>query len=139
MRIFITIFILVLTVLPTMALAESPASVKGLAWLTGCWANVGGEGGSGEQWTRPAGKTLFGINRTVRNTETVAYEFMQIRETGTGRIEFVAMPSGQTGATFLMVRLTDREVVFENPEHDFPQRIIYRLDVDGNLKASIEG
>jgi hypothetical protein len=136
---FITIYALALMGLPITALAESQASVEGLAWLTGCWANVGGEDGSGEQWTRPAGKTLFGINRTVRNSATVAYEFMQIRETGAGRIEFIAMPSGQAGATFLMMRLTDHEVVFENPEHDFPQRIIYRLEADGNLKARIEG
>ena len=32
-----------------------------------------------------------------------------------------------------------RKVVFENPEHDFPQRIIYQLDDDGNLAGRIEG
>ncbi len=139
MKAFMTLFFSVLMGFCVPALAENPASVKTLAWLAGCWANVGGEDGSGEQWTKPAGKTLFGINRTVRNAETVAFEFMQIRETGTGKMEFIAKPSGQTGATFLMVQLTDREVVFENPEHDFPQRIIYRLDDDGNLKGRIEG
>ena len=30
-------------------------------------------------------------------------------------------------------------VVFENPQHDFPQRIIYRLEKDGSLLARIEG
>jgi hypothetical protein len=29
--------------------------------------------------------------------------------------------------------------VFENLEHDFPQRILYWLDVDGRLHARIEG
>lgn len=32
-----------------------------------------------------------------------------------------------------------KKVVFENREHDFPQRIIYWLDDDGSLRARIEG
>jgi len=139
MKLSSTVLVSILIGLSTPALAENAASVNELAWLTGCWANFEGEAGSGEQWTKPAGKSLFGINRTVRNSETVAFEFMQIRETGTGQIEFIARPSGQTGATFIMVRLSGNEVVFENPDHDFPQRIIYRLEADGDLKASIEG
>ena len=38
-----------------------------------------------------------------------------------------------------MVRLSEGEVVFENPGHDFPQRIIYSLKAGGNLEARIEG
>ena len=75
--------------------------------LTRSGASVGGEAGSVEQWTSPAGKTLFGVSRTVRNSETVAHEFLQIRETETGEIEYIAKPSGQTEATFLMVRLSE--------------------------------
>ena len=30
-------------------------------------------------------------------------------------------------------------MVFENPTHDFPQRVIYRLDDAGVLRARIEG
>ena len=35
--------------------------------------------------------------------------------------------------------MSDRRVVFENPEHDFPQRILYWLDDDDMLHARIEG
>ena len=119
--------------------ADEPSSVEDLAWLAGCWASVGREAGSGEQWTVPAGHTLLGISRTVVNSKTAAYEFLQIRETENGEIEYVAAPSGQAEATFLMVRLSESEVVFENPDHDFPQRIIYRLKADGILEARIEG
>ena len=31
------------------------------------------------------------------------------------------------------------EVVFENLQHEFPQRVIYRFEPPVNLKASIEG
>jgi len=29
--------------------------------------------------------------------------------------------------------------VFENPQHDFPQRISYKLNPDGTLLAAIDG
>ena len=56
-----------------------------------------------------------------------------------GGLDFIASPSGQTQSTFQLHTLSDREVIFENPQHDFPQRIIYRLAADGVLKARIEG
>ncbi len=139
MKVFITLVASLLMGLPSVAPAAESESVQNVAWLAGCWASVGGEAGSGEQWTVPAGRTLLGVSRTVQNSKTVAYEFLQIRETDAGEIEYIAKPSGQTEATFLMVRLSEREAVFENPGHDFPQRIIYRLKADGNLEASIEG
>lgn len=120
------------------ALAAPSSSVQDLAWMSGCWASVGGEPGSGETWIPPAGGTLLGVSRTVKGGKTVAHEFMQIRETGPGQIAFIALPSGQKEASFPLVRLSGQEAVFENPQHDFPQRVIYRRDGD-LLNARIEG
>ena len=119
--------------------AAPPPSVQALSWMSGCWASVGGEAGSGEMWTSPAGGTLLGLSRTVKGGRTVAHEFMQIRETAPGQIAFIAMPSGQSEASFPLKSFSEREVVFENPEHDFPQRVIYRLDSKGGLAGRIEG
>lgn len=121
------------------ARAQDGASLEDLAWLAGCWASVGGETGSMEQWMPPAGGIMLGMSRTVRNSQTVAYEYMQIRQSGDGRIHYTAMPSGQPAASFALLGMGESEVVFENPEHDFPQRIIYRLKPGGRLEASIEG
>jgi hypothetical protein len=119
--------------------ADPPVPIERLAWLAGCWESVGGEPGSGEQWTPPAGDTLLGVNRTVRGGRTVAYEFLRIRRLDDGRLAYVALPSGQRETTFPLLTATERAVVFENLEHDFPQRVVYALD-DGNvLRARIEG
>ena len=40
---------------------------------------------------------------------------------------------------FTAVRVTEREAIFENPTHDFPTRITYRLQADGGLLAVAEG
>ena len=123
---------------PSAARADADPAAA-LAWLAGCWASEGGEPGSGEQWMPPAGGTLLGMSRTVAKGRTVAHEFMQVREVEPGRLAFIANPSGQAQATFPVKSLGERSVVFENPTHDFPQRVIYRLDESGVLRARIEG
>jgi len=123
------------------AVAAGPPAAKptvaALAWLSGCWLGTGDEE-TMEQWMKPAGGTMLGMSRTVADGRTVAYEFIVLRERD-GAVYYVARPSGQEEASFKLVRSNEREAVFENPEHDFPQRITYRLWPDGSLEAAIEG
>lgn len=114
------------------------ADIQSLAWLTGCWAQEGAEPGTVEMWMKPAGGAMLGMSRTVRKGVTATHEFMQIRSEAQALV-FIAQPSNQPTATFTAVRVVDREIVFENPAHDFPQRVIYRLKAPGVLAARIEG
>ena len=120
--------------------AQSPkTSVSDLAWLSGCWESNRNGREINEQWMKPAGQTMLGMGRTVSKGKTVEYEFVQIREDGDGSIYYVAKPSGQSEASFKLIKYQNREATFENPEHDFPQRVIYRLEPDGSLFARVEG
>jgi hypothetical protein len=96
------------------------------------------EPGSIEQWMAPAGGTLFGVSRTVRQGTTRAHEFMQIRDTAEGLV-FIARPSGQAEGAFVVERVAPRSVAFHNPAHDFPQRVIYESPDDNTLDVRIEG
>ena len=127
------------TLLTSAVAAVQAATVSELDWLAGCWASETGERGSGEHWTAPAGGTVLGMSRTVRDGRTVAHEFLRIATADGGSLTLTAQPSGQAQAVFELERLGDREVAFANPRHDFPQRIVYRLDAGGVLRASIEG
>jgi len=84
------------------------------------------------------GNSMLGMNRTVRNDSLVGYELVIIRE-GSNGLVFEAHPSGQPTAFFPALVLSDTLVVFENPEHDFPQRIGYELSGADSLMAWIEG
>ena len=123
--------------------AEAPAppaqatGVEALGWISGCWARGGGESQTEEHWMKPAGGTMLGMSRTVRGGKTTEYEFLQIRVVN-GKVAYVAKPSGQAEATFPVKTMTDSEIVFEDPMHDFPQRIIYRKTA-GGVTARIEG
>jgi len=112
-------------------------TVDQFTWLTGCWTMTRGESVVEEQWLKPLGGTLMGISRTVKGGRTVEHEFLQIREVD-GRIAYVAKPSGQAEATFPLKTFSDGEMTFENPAHDFPQRIMYRRTAEG-VTARVEG
>jgi hypothetical protein len=115
------------------------SDVGRLAWLAGCWSAEGAEPGSGEQWMPLAGGSLLGMSRTVRQQKTVAFEFMRIAQAPDGQVTFFAQPSGKPPVGFPARSLDDTEVVFENLDHDFPQRVIYRFVAPAQLRARIEG
>ncbi|MDQ3696790.1 MAG: DUF6265 family protein [Gemmatimonadota bacterium] len=52
---------------------------------------------------------------------------------------YAARPSDQSAAEFISERIGVGDVVFTNPAHDYPQRIIYRRAGSDSLKARIEG
>ena len=120
--------------------AETPkTTIDDLAWLSGCWESNRNGREINEQWMKPAGQTMLGMARTVAKGKTVEYEFVQIRQDNEGALFYVAKPSAQGEASFKLVKYQNREATFENLEHDFPQRVIYRLEPDGSLFARIEG
>jgi len=117
---------------------EQKPTIADFAWLAGCWDGSSANREYLEQWMKPSGQTMLGMSRTVYGGKTVEYEFLQIREQE-GSIYFIANPSGQAEASFKLIKFGEQEAIFENPQHDFPQRIIYRLEKDGSLAAAIEG
>lgn len=113
--------------------------LSSLKWLAGCWAPESGEAGSLEHWLPLAGGTMLGVSRTVKRGKTAEYEFMSIHAEPDGRILYTARPSRQREASFAASSIEPTSVTFENANHDFPQRIIYRVRPDGGLAARIEG
>lgn len=87
---------------------------------------------------KPAGNHMLAMSHTVTNGKTIEFEFIRIVQEENGDIFFVANPSGQKETRFRLVTLTGSEARFENPDHDFPQRIIYRRNGE-TLTGRIEG
>jgi hypothetical protein len=118
-------------------MVQTKATTSQLAFMAGCWKFEAKGRLVEEHWMAPAGGSLMGISRTVVDGRIAEFEFMQIRDLGEG-LTYIAKPSNQPEAKFVATSMAAGEVVFENPGHDFPQRIRYRRA--GNaLHARIEG
>ena len=90
------------------------------------------------------GNTLVGIGSTEFQDKLSSYEYLRIEARADG-IFYVALPSEQKEAAFKLVSAVRDErdqsttFVFENPQHDFPQRISYRRVGADSAVARIEG
>jgi len=124
------------SLLATLA-ANAPAAIEQVAWMQGCWQMDAGPRVVEEQWMAPRGGVMLGMGRTVRDGTLVEYESVVLREQD-GKLAYEAHPSGQPSAVFMASRIEESTVVFENPAHDFPQRVGYKRDGD-SLLAWIEG
>jgi len=118
-------------------LGQPAATTADLAFLAGCWKFERNGRVTEEHWLAPAGGSLMGVSRTVAGGKTVEFEFLQIRDLPDG-LTYIARPSGQPEASFKAATSRPGEIVFENPTHDFPQRIRYRRAGDA-LHARVEG
>jgi hypothetical protein len=108
--------------------------------LTGVWESREGDAVTQEFWTPAEGGSMFGIGRTMQTGRTVFFEYLRIEHREGGLVYF-ASPNGRSPATeFRYVPSADAQVIqFENPAHDFPQRIIYRFVDEDTLSVSISG
>ena len=114
------------------------ATIESFATLAGCWER--NERGSliNEMWMKPAGTSMIGSGRTVKNGKTTDFEFLRI-EQREDAIYYVAKPRTNAQETaFKLKTWSANDFVFENPEHDFPQRILYKMN-GNSLVARIEG
>ena len=133
---------LAIVLLTAAAHAQAPAAkptLQDFAWLAGHWRIEQADRLIDEHWMAPAGNLMMGMARNVQAGKVREYEFTLLRQEPNGDILYVASPSQQSQAAFKLTSLRNGEAVFENPEHDFPKKIVYARQSDGSLLAWIEG
>jgi hypothetical protein len=115
------------------------SDINRLSWMAGCWMQVRANGRVDEQWMAPGGGVMIGMSRTRQGRQAARIRVLRIAPGADGKLGFIADPSGQPEATFPLKEITDDSVVFEDPAHDFPQRILYKRVDDNTIIARIEG
>jgi hypothetical protein len=130
----------IVTLLLLVAFTPQTTTIADLAWIAGDWQTAaGGRRQIEEHWTGVAGGTMMGMSRTVAGDKTVEFEYLRIEQRA-GGIYYVAHPKARCPATdFKLTKSSATEAVFENPQHDFPKRIIYRKTGENSLTATIDG
>jgi hypothetical protein len=118
--------------------AQSALRITSVGWLTGCLEMRRGSRVVEEQRMPERAGTMIGMGRSVGARGLDDYELTVIQQDG-DRLLYVAHPRRQPVATFVAIAATADSVLFENPEHDYPQRVGYRRIGTDSVLAWIDG
>ncbi len=106
-------------------------------WMAGHWCVDMGEETVEELWLPPHGNVMPGLGRTLNPERTTGFEYLRIVDLD-GIQRFIAQPGGQPPTSFRRTAGGENRARFENPDHDFPQRIEYRKEGE-TLHAEVGG
>ncbi|NND45423.1 MAG: polysaccharide deacetylase family protein [Xanthomonadales bacterium] len=122
------------------AMAADCTSLDTLSWMAGHWEAQGGASSMTEQWTRVSPLTAEGVGE-VRDADGVLKSRETLRLVSmSGSIYFVAMVShNPRPIAFKLTECGERHARFENPDHDFPTLIAYRLTPEGEMAVEVSG
>ena len=123
---------------PPAADKTGSGSLDRVKWMAGYWVGEYEGTKMEECWMEPSGGIMLGLHRDVKESRARFFEFLRIESTPEGII-YYANPGGGATTPFRRVNDEEKRAVFENMEHDYPQRIIYRLDEKDTLHVRVEG
>ncbi|MBL0914392.1 MAG: hypothetical protein IBJ13_02410 [Sphingopyxis sp.] len=110
--------------------AAAPAKVEDLGWLEGRWVQEKEDRWTEESWTAPRAGVMLGHSRSGRGETLREFEFLQLQAGADGIVAYIARPQGGAPVAFRLTQHDAASATFENPTHDYPQRIRYERNGD---------
>ena len=120
---------------------NSTTDFKKLCLIRGTWSMETKRGILYEHWYDKDDSTLLGKSYKLNGSDTILLEEVQLIRKGVSifYIPIVRSPNNEQPVVFTLVKTDNETYIFDNPEHDFPQRVIYQLPKNEQLHAWIEG
>jgi len=110
------------------AAAPTARPVEDLGWMAGQWETA--DRATEETWLTPRGGVMLGLGRTIASGTAREFEFLRIQAGEDGVPIHWGSPNGVPAVAFRLSAAGPAEATFDNPGHDYPQRIHYRRDGD---------
>jgi len=116
-------------------------AIENANWLIGRWENNSKEGNLSEFWTKTNDSTFHGESYFVIEKDTVFGEKVELMQRGKDFIfeARVAKQNDEKPVPFKLTSSSETEMVWENPAHDFPNKIVYQKVGKDSLVATIFG
>ena len=112
-----------------------------LQQLSGTWKMETGRGAIYESWKKTGKDEMQGKSFKLNGNDTITLEDVKLSKMSDGLFYIPTLADQNEGkpVSFKMIKSQNKTFVFENKEHDFPQRIIYHLVTKDSVHAWIEG
>lgn len=124
--------------------SANPISLENLRWLTGAWrCDAAGEPLE-EHWTESREGVMVGMARIGDDPDRAIYEIILIEESDPAPVMSIRhfgkglAVRDRKVASFKLTKLDDKEAVFDDPQNDFPSKIIYRVAGKDKLLVRLE-
>ncbi|HEU4496524.1 MAG TPA: DUF6265 family protein [Flavobacterium sp.] len=112
--------------------------IENAAWLLGRWENNSEEGNLSEFWTRANDSAYHGESYLAIKGDTVFREKIVLFESSR-KLVYRVSAGTQKPVDFTMTGTSEKQLVWENPEHGYPSKIVYRKAGNDSLIAAIHG
>ncbi len=115
--------------------------IKKADWLIGNWENKTPEGVLSENWQKLNDSTFSASSYYIKGKDTLHFETIILAQLGE-TLTYKATVKGQNDdkpVFFPSTLESDKQLVFENPKHDYPQKITYTKGANNTLTAEISG
>jgi Domain of unknown function (DUF6265) len=121
--------------------AQQKSDIKKAGWLIGTWENKTQRGSMYETWAKASDDELSGKSYKLKEKDTIVFETIRLvqEQNSLFYIPKVNNQNGGLPVRFAAKTVSDMELVFENPQHDFPQVISYTKINADSLVAEISG
>ncbi len=122
--------------------AKTYTQLEKARWVLGEWGNTTPEGELTERWKQENDSVYTGETYFVTGgKDTVFSESIRLEEVN-GKLTYIATVPGQNNGkpvAFEMTSATENQIIFENPQHDFPSKITYNKISLDSMVAVISG
>jgi hypothetical protein len=114
--------------------------LKKLEWLIGTWNRTNAKPGrSGvEIWQKISTTEIRGWGVNLKGVDTTFVEKLKIIVMGKDIYYVADVPENKKPVLFKLTKVSDTNLIFENPQHDFPKTLKYEL-INSKLKATVSG
>ena len=115
--------------------------IKIADWLIGNWENTSPDGVLTENWQKLNDSTFSAASYLIKGKDTIHFESIILAQKGE-TLSYLATVKGQNDdkpVAFPSTAASDKQLVFENPKHDYPQKITYTKGASNTLTAEVTG
>jgi uncharacterized protein DUF6265 len=107
----------------------------------GTWVTKTKKGFIGERWKKISGTELRSRGFEVTGNDTAMTEEVQLVKKN-GQVYYTPVVKNENGGKpvpFKLTAVAGNRFTFSNPEHDYPQTIVYDFITDDSLHAWVDG
>lgn len=140
MKRLIPILLAVVVLFTAFTVLDKPA-INDAEWMLGTWKNESKDGTLIEAWQKQNDTTYTGYSHFIIGKDTVFTEQIRLEQHGSD-LFYMPTVKDQNGGKPVIFKASlhnKKQIVFENPLHDFPQKITYSHPTKDSLVAEISG